>query len=138
MGAGGGHGDLDQVHELELNDLSAIGSLMELCNTRLSDQPELQQKIFTWLGKSVKAGGRNVKIDTTAFFDALHDGDNEGADELDDVPLDRLVTALGKLVSEDPKENKIQATSIVSSILSSPCLCLTRSDVSILSTLFLR
>lgn len=113
LGAGGGHGDLDQIHELELNDLSAIGSLMELCSTRLSNQPELRSKVFEWLGKSVKQGGRNVKIDTTAFFDALHEGDEEGVDELDSVPLDRLVTALGRLVSEEVKEKKVQATSIV-------------------------
>ena len=71
-GAGGGHGDLSQIHELELTDVAAVGSLMELCGKHLQDKPELLQRVLGWLGKSVKSGGRNVRIDTERFFEAVY------------------------------------------------------------------
>ena len=111
MGAGGGNGDLDQVHELDLSDMSAVGSLFTLCSTRLQDRPEVLQKVNEWLGKTLAEGARNVKIDTASFFDALVDGEAE--DELDDVPLDRLIDALEKLVEERPKTPAVQSKSIV-------------------------
>jgi len=113
LGAGGGHGDLDQIHELELNDISAVGSLMELCSKRLQDKPELLQKILAWLGKSVKQGGRDVRIDTARFFETLYG--EEGLEALEDVPLDRLVNALEALVQEQAQHDAPQPRHIVSS-----------------------
>ena len=37
-GAGGGGGDLNQVHELELDDATAVEELIELCKTEIKDQ----------------------------------------------------------------------------------------------------
>lgn len=101
MGAGGGQGDLDQIHELELNDIAAIGNLMDLCNSKFGDDPTLLQKVINWLTQSVKQGGRNVRIDTTAFFNALYH-DDDATDSMEDIPIDRLVNALEKLVADAP------------------------------------
>jgi len=115
MGAGGGQGDLDQIHELELWDIAAVGSLIEFCNKRLHDKPILQQKVLAWLAKSVKQGGQNVRIDTTGFFEALY-GDDKEADALDDAPLDRLINALEVLLAEKPKEDIPLARRVVSGL----------------------
>lgn len=100
---GGGAGDLDQIHELELNDIAAVGNLMELCNQKLSGRPELLQKVLAWLAQSVKQGGSNVRVDTMAFFNALYGNDNAN-NEIDDVPLDRLVGALESLVQQPARK----------------------------------
>ncbi|KAF2155253.1 hypothetical protein K461DRAFT_326956 [Myriangium duriaei CBS 260.36] len=96
--AGGGQGDLNQIHELELTDLSALGRLMELCTTRLQDRPEVSQKLKAWLADSIKQGAQNIKLDTEVFQEAIYGG-NE-FDELDDIPIDRLVAALDKMGSK--------------------------------------
>lgn len=116
MGAGGGQGDLDQIHELELLDIAAVGNLIEYCNQRLQDKPELQQKVLAWLAKSVKQGGQNVRIDTAGFFEALY-GDNEDADAIDNAPLDRLINALEVLVAGKPKDETPLARHIVRSLV---------------------
>ncbi|TKX25808.1 hypothetical protein C1H76_1954 [Elsinoe australis] len=92
IGVGGGHGDL------ELNDLNTVGTLMELCHKRLPDRPDILEKITNWLEQSVQQGASNVKLDTEAFYDALEDGSQ--TKELEEVPLDRLIMALERLVSE--------------------------------------
>ena len=84
---------------------------MELCSKRLQDKPDLLRKILAWLAKSVKQGGRNVRIDTARFFETLY-GD-EAIEALDDVPLDRLVKALEILVEEQPKKDAVQPRHIV-------------------------
>lgn len=114
MGAGGGQGDLDQIHELELWDIAAVGNLIEYCNQRLQDKPDLQQKVLAWLAKSVKQGGQNVRIDTAGFFEALY-GDNEDADAIDNAPLERLINALEVLVAGKPKDEIPLARHIVRS-----------------------
>jgi len=115
MGAGGGQGDLDQIHELELWDIAAVGSLIEFCSKKLHDKPELQQKVLAWLAKSVKQGGQNVRIDTAGFFEALY-GDDKEADALDDAPLDRLLDSLEVLVAEKPKDDIPLARHVVSGL----------------------
>ncbi|PNS21578.1 Protein artemis [Sphaceloma murrayae] len=109
-GVGGGHGDLDQVHELELNDLNTIGALVELCQKRLYNRPDVLQKVITWLEESVKQGASNVKLDTEAFYDALEDGSQTR--ELEEVPIDRLILALERLVSEKKPKAALPAKRI--------------------------
>jgi len=41
MGIGGGQGDLDQTHELEVADAGAVVALMQLCALRISNQEDL-------------------------------------------------------------------------------------------------
>lgn len=112
MGAGGGNGDLNQVHELEMDDVSALGSLMALCNDKLKDRPEMRQKVLDWLFQSAQRGGRNIKLDTATFFEALHEGD-DAVNELDEIPLDRLVLALEKLTKPKAETEAPPECSIV-------------------------
>ena len=113
LGAGGGHGDLDQIHELELNDVATVGSLMELCQTRLKHKPELKDKVLAWLYKTVQQKASFVKVDITSFLEALYPGDE---DHLADVPLDRLVLALQRLVEERPSNDLPKSNRIVWSL----------------------
>ncbi|KAF2219497.1 beta-lactamase-like protein [Elsinoe ampelina] len=110
MGVGGGHGDLDQVHELELNDLNTVGALVELCQKRLQDRPEVLDKVKKWLADCVQQGATNIKLDTEAFYDALEDGSQ--TKDLDEIPLDRLITALEKLVSEKKTKTELPSKRI--------------------------
>ncbi|KAF4548451.1 Hypothetical protein D9617_28g065570 [Elsinoe fawcettii] len=104
-GVGGGQGDLDQVHELELNDLNTIGALIELCQKRLQAQPEVLTKVMKWLEDCVKQGASNVKLDTEAFYDALEDGSQTR--DLDEIPIERLVGALERLVSKKKEKTEL-------------------------------
>ena len=95
------------MHELELSDIAALGRLIEICSERLKDQPEVLARVTAWLTNSVEQGARNIRLDTEAFYHAMS-GEREGEDieELDRVPIDRLVGALDVLVSEKRAEVK--------------------------------
>ena len=65
MGIGGGKGDLDQTHELEVNDDMTLRSLMQLCAAKVEDRDTLL-KIFTLLntGSRIQLGsGLNHRLD---------------------------------------------------------------------------
>lgn len=108
MGAGGGQGDLDQVHELELTDVAAVGRLLEICRTRFSDHPDLGEKVRAWLTKYVMSGDA-IKLDTSIISSLLDEDKDVGSD---DIPLDRLLTALDALTAnqvKDPESTEITA-----------------------------
>jgi len=103
---------MDPVHELELDDLASLGNLTALCSSKLKDKPDLLQKVLVWLVKTVEKGGRNIKLDTMAFFDELADGIH--AQDHADMPLERIVVALEKLMVEEPKPVPTPSKTIVS------------------------
>lgn len=112
-GAGGGYGDLNQIHELEIGDITALGRLMELVTVRLEDRPEILERVRSWLSKSVEQGASNIKMDTETFNRAIH-GEQEDLDDLQEVPIDRVVLALDAMMSSKPKVDTPQARNIVS------------------------
>ena len=97
LGVGGGQGDLDQVHELEIQDVMAVAQLIALCGDQLKGQPKLHLEVVQWLEKLVTSGRSAVKLDFEGFWSMLRNNDDD-EDILDDIPLDRLVPALAKLV----------------------------------------
>ena len=58
-GLGGGHGDLDQIHELELGDSAAVQKLIELCDAKVSDV-RVRADVKALLSKLVGEGGVNA------------------------------------------------------------------------------
>lgn len=100
LGAGGGQGDLDQQHELEVGDTSALGMLMSLCATKLQDQPILLSSVLEMLASMVKDPVHAIALDPSIFQTDAPGLNQEDVDEPEDVPLESLVPALTAIVSE--------------------------------------
>ncbi|KAF2717878.1 hypothetical protein K431DRAFT_195009, partial [Polychaeton citri CBS 116435] len=100
LGAGGGKGDLDQHHELEVGDQQQVGQLMALCASRLSGQPHLLKMVLEILTRSVEDDVQRIKLDHSVLAQRDHSNAVEELTELVSLPLDRLVLALTDLVSK--------------------------------------
>jgi DNA cross-link repair 1C protein len=85
MGIGGGKGDLDQKHELRIDDASALGALMQLCATQIPNQEELLE-VYSLL--------------TTAFRPDRSPECLNLEEDLDNVRLDQLVNVLKRIFTE--------------------------------------
>lgn len=86
IGAGGGKGDLDQVHELEAADAAAIGSLMQLCATKLKD-PEKLSKVLAYLSKVLSSDTGKLTLDAEDLVGELSNN----------IPLTEFVELLSKI-----------------------------------------
>ena len=67
LGAGGGQGDLDPQHELEFFDPALFAKLIELCETKLKEQPQLLSKVRNLLLSMVQAGADSLRLDISAL-----------------------------------------------------------------------
>ncbi|EHA26341.1 hypothetical protein ASPNIDRAFT_120082 [Aspergillus niger ATCC 1015] len=83
IGAGGGGGDLYQVHELELPDQSALEQLEKLCSERIHDIHALSQT-------------RQALIDAFRSKTKALSLDNYGMKDAHDLPLEDLVGILSR------------------------------------------
>ncbi|KAL1304274.1 hypothetical protein AAFC00_000684 [Neodothiora populina] len=105
LGAGGGYGDLDQQHELELNDIMAVAQLINMCRERLQSQPVLLAEITDWFSVNLKPGPNVTKLDFAGFWNEVK-GDDDEFEIFDDMPLDRLIGAIAKLFSRKVDDNE--------------------------------
>ena len=83
VGAGGGGGDLYQVHELELPDQSTLQALEKFCSERVQDVQALSQIRETLL-EAFKSKSKTLSLDSYFLKD-----DHE-------IPLEMLVTMLSR------------------------------------------
>jgi len=113
---GGGHGDLNQVHELELLDLATLGALEDLCQSRLKDRPDVMKRVTKWLEASVDRAGQNIRLDTEAFYNTL--GDDAGIDALENISIERLIEAIDQMTREKKVKDDKPSKYIVSSFIS--------------------
>lgn len=93
MGLGGGKGDLDQVHTLDLGDANAVAQLKALCKKTIDD-PSIQQKVNQMLDQRVQDGETRFAIDL-ASEGCLTDLELE-----DDLPLGQVIKVLVSLVEQ--------------------------------------
>lgn len=95
VGAGGGHGDLNRLHELELNDVTAVEELIKFCTKEIKDQETLS--------KSIDLINRATKTEKMVVsFGTLHlDGKHES------IPLAELPNLLAKLAVGDGEVGQI-------------------------------
>ncbi|KAK4503807.1 hypothetical protein PRZ48_004722 [Zasmidium cellare] len=101
-GAGGGHGDLNQQNELEIDDLGVFADLMELCSAKLKGQPQLLASVRKMLTDAMGDARKKISLDGTELRmdqNGFSQQDQEEAD-LDDIPLEKLVPALAKAVAK--------------------------------------
>ncbi|KAK3115676.1 hypothetical protein LTR53_004739 [Teratosphaeriaceae sp. CCFEE 6253] len=101
LGAGGGHGDLSSRHSLELHDVAAVGQLMALCVSKLQAQPQLLASVMELLSGFISGQVSSVSLDGLGFVeDGTRVADGDDFVRVDDLPMDRLVPALAKLVTK--------------------------------------
>ncbi|KAI7536759.1 hypothetical protein KC331_g11295 [Hortaea werneckii] len=108
LGAGGGQGDLDQHHELEVWDPSLVGQLIALCASKLNGQPELQASVMQMLKSIIDDRIPSISLDDSELKEQSIQNENgeEGFANLDDLPLERLVPALAKLVTKAKRQGQ--------------------------------
>ena len=95
-GAGGGGGDLNQVHELELDDATAVEDLIEWCRTEIGDQ-ETRSKTIDLMIKAKKTQGTAVQL-----------GDLGLEMNQKTIPLAELPKLLAKLLVGDGEISQIE------------------------------
>ncbi|KAI5358239.1 Putative RNA recognition motif domain, metallo-beta-lactamase, RNA-binding domain superfamily [Septoria linicola] len=101
LGAGGGHGDLKQRHELDLGDPDTFQKLMSLCADKLRAQPALLSSVVQMLAKAAEPDGAGILLELAdlaieANSHAATQSTVDGGDDIDELPLERLVSLLAK------------------------------------------
>lgn len=112
LGAGGGQGDLNQRHELETSDESAVSQLIAFCATKLQDQPQLQASVLEMLSAIRRDHTRSIVLNGSAFQSDGHSEDGLDISNIDELPLERLVPVLVRFVTM-AKEQRAQAGGLV-------------------------
>ncbi|RAH79584.1 hypothetical protein BO86DRAFT_457776 [Aspergillus japonicus CBS 114.51] len=88
LGAGGGGGDLYQIHELELPDKSALEQLEKLCFERIHDTQALSHTRQALI-EAFESKRKALPLDSFGLKDA------------DEMPLEKLVKMLGRGRAEE-------------------------------------
>jgi len=102
LGAGGGQGDLDQQHELDVADAASVGQLITLCASKMQSQPQLLSGVLKMLTSVINGQVQSISLDNSGFS---NDGMIGGEDDahlanIDELPLDKLVPALAKIAAD--------------------------------------
>ncbi|KAI9842483.1 MAG: hypothetical protein M1830_007800, partial [Pleopsidium flavum] len=100
LGAGGGGGDLDQVHELELNDTGAVGRLMNLCSTNIRDPHQLSS-IVSLLSTAMASDSKTL----------CFGGRFTSEDDDDNISLLRLTEILSRIAENKGTVPKLMNSS---------------------------
>ncbi|KAK1072981.1 hypothetical protein LTR74_002213 [Friedmanniomyces endolithicus] len=101
VGAGGGHVDLDTHNELVVGDAVATGQLIALCALRLQSQPQVLASVMELLTGFISKQISSVSLDGSGFVeDCLRAVNGDDLVNADELPLERLVPALAKLVTK--------------------------------------
>lgn len=106
LGAGGGHGDLHQQHEIDLSE--GLVNLVALCVQKLSNQPELLGSLLKMLDNASNGMRQtipfelsDISIEASTHSDSQ---DHPGAADLDELPIHRLVSMLAKRVTKTKQD----------------------------------
>lgn len=86
LGAGGGGGDLTQMHELELDDTVAAIELMKLCSEKIEDS-QARSKTLLLVTQALSSKNKAMSLDTLGFRDSE-----------DEICLDELTRILVEIV----------------------------------------
>ena len=104
VGAGGGTTELNQMHELNLNDAAAVDSLIELCGSEVPDQ-QTRSKTIHLINKAKKTQ-KMINSRRTLDVDENHET----------IPMAELAKHLTRLVNRDGEvsefNERVEASSI--------------------------
>jgi DNA cross-link repair 1C protein len=96
IGVGGGQGDLNQTHSLELYDQGSVQQLLLICTRALQAQPELKQPMKEWFMTLMKSGKESIDLDLEVLRDEVEITSQEGRP---DDEFDKLIPALTRLIT---------------------------------------
>ncbi|KAH0290366.1 hypothetical protein KCU62_g3571, partial [Aureobasidium sp. EXF-3399] len=115
MGAGGGQGDLNQTHSLELYDQASVQQLLLICNRALQAQPELKGPMKEWFMALMKSGKESIDLDLEILREEVEitsqDGKPDDEFDMDNLPIDKLIPALTRLITgkaNQEAENRVK------------------------------
>jgi len=95
-GAGGGHGDLNQIHELDLTDMIAVQQLFALCLMKITDK-NILQKIVIMLQAEIDAKRKGIQLEAE---------DEDSKLDLENIPIDELPDMLAEMAKNGPRTKK--------------------------------
>jgi DNA cross-link repair 1C protein len=110
LGAGGGKGDLDQQHELEVGDAGTLGMLMSLCATKMQDQPQRLSGVLQMLASFMQDPVRTIAFDSAMLHPDTTGLVPEDMAELEQLPIDSLIPALASLAAKAKEQGGENAT----------------------------
>jgi hypothetical protein len=116
LGAGGGKGDLDQQHELEIGDTSALGMLMSLCATKMQDQPKLLSSVMELLASIMRDPVRAIALDFAALHPEQPGEDQENITDFEEMPLESLIPALVSLAAKAGEQGNAAVAAVSSQL----------------------
>ena len=114
LGAGGGKGDLDQQHELEVGDASALGMLMSLCATKMQNQPKLLSSVMELLASIMRDPVRAIALDSAILHSEQPGEDQENITDFEEMPLESLIPALVSLAAKAGEQDHADVTAVLS------------------------
>lgn len=120
LGAGGGKGDLDQQHELEIGDTSALGMLMSLCATKMQDQPKRLSSVMEMLTSIMRDPVRAIALDFAALHPEQLGEEQENIADFEEMPLDSLIPALVSLAAKAGEQGKGETPTISARLEANP------------------
>ncbi|KAF2813063.1 uncharacterized protein BDZ99DRAFT_411482, partial [Mytilinidion resinicola] len=91
LGAGGGKGDLDQAHELEVGSTNDVAQLMHLCATNISN-PDLLSIVLKLLSTTITDSKDSITLEPST----AENGSCEDVTLLDNLPIKDLIPILAK------------------------------------------
>ncbi|KAK2736858.1 hypothetical protein FQN57_000538 [Myotisia sp. PD_48] len=98
LGAGGGKGDLEQTHELELPDEATLQKFLALCKNQIQDT-ETKEKIASALSEAYQSSNSTISLDEYGFK------------EEEEITLEKLVDMLTQGLQK--QEQQILPSSIL-------------------------
>jgi hypothetical protein len=133
LGAGGGKGDLDQQHELEIGDTSALGMLMSLCATKMQDQPKRLSSVMEMLTSIMRDPVRAIALDFAALHPEQLGEEQENIADFEEMPLDSLIPALVSLAAKAGEQGKGETPTISARLEANPTHAITNLPKQIVS-----
>lgn len=124
-GAGGGKGDLDQQHELEIGDTSALGMLMSLCATKMQDQPKRLSSVMEMLTSIMRDPVRAIALDFAALHPEQLGEEQENIADFEEMPLDSLIPALVSLAAKAGEQGNVETPTISARLEANPTHAIT-------------
>jgi hypothetical protein len=112
LGAGGGKGDLDQQHELEVGDAGTLVMLMSLCATKMQDQPQRLSSVLQMLASFMRDPVQTIALDSTMLHPDQTGLNHEDVADLEQLPIDSLIPALASLAAKAKEQGGENTTTV--------------------------
>ena len=106
LGAGGGGGDLEPAHQVDLNDATSTIELIKLCSETIHDT-NARTRTLALISKALASDSKAISLN----------GILESVEQLEDMPLATLATILNDMAAEKPTQSKLLASKLNNSKL---------------------